>query len=367
MPPNVSSPEMRAESLRRVARNRAGFWLSLLLTALVIALTGVAFFLGYLDFLDGWIPSSFWPMTQTLVALSPALVWLVFFLVLVRDGTVRRTGALVLLLSGALYLVTISPLVSQVFQVNEWLRISWWSELVGRVLVIAPLEMFFIYVVVRYGVYPTQAFRTLVDGLLYGVAAGLGVASSISFLAAQAIGYVSFGQGVLQASEMALGYAALAALLGYFLAQARFRRTHVFYLAAGLMLTTFLHGLFFFALDFVRTQELLFTSLNGLALAGIFALLTFTFLFWRIRQDNQTFIHMAALIELQEEAQQPPSLLADVRQLVENNQLEPPPAPPPPLFPSQSKSSIVDEEGDELASLKKSWETLIAEQEAHHG
>jgi RsiW-degrading membrane proteinase PrsW (M82 family) len=362
MPPNVSSPEISAESLRRVARNRAGFWLSLLLAAVVIALAGVALYLGFLDLLDGLIPKQFWPFIQVLAALAPALAWLAFFIPGVRDGAMRRAALLLLLLSGALYLITVDPLLRQAFLVSEWLRVSWWSELLGRVLVVAPLEMLFVYVVVRYGVYPTLAFQHLVDGPIYGVAAGLGVASAINLQIANAPGFADLGQAILQSSEMALSYAALAALLGYFIGQARFRRTHVFYLAAGLLLTTLIHGLFFFALDFVRAQNLFLTSLNGLALAGLFALFTFAVIFWRIRRSHQAFIRMAALLEIQEEAQQPPSLLADVIQMVESKQLETPPAPPP----SRAKLKNSDDGDDELASLKKSWESLIAEQEAHH-
>jgi len=55
-------------------------------------------------------------------------------------------------------------------------------------------------------------------------------------------------------------------------------------------------------------------------------------------------------------------MLADVMQLVENNQIEVRPSPPPP--PPESITPGGD--ADEITSLHQSWEALIAEQEEPH-
>ena len=364
MPPNVSYSDIRAEDLRRAARNRLSFWASSLITAAFVILAGVAIFMGWLSILDSWIPPQFWPAIQFLLALTPAAIWLASFSIIERNGNgVRRAAFLLWLVTGALYFVTVNPLLTHIFQINEWLYVSWWSEWLGRLLIIAPLEMFLIYLVMRYGVYPTSAFQRLVDGPLYGVAAGLGIATAINLLTALSPGFTDLGQGVLQICELALGYAALGALLGYFMGQARFRRTNTFYLAAGLLLSVILHAAFFFALNFVRAQNLFLQSLDALIFAGVFAILVFMITYWLLHRSQRAFMHMAALVEIQEEANKPKSLLADVMHMVETDQLEVRSSPPPP--PTRSGNDHDNE--DELESLKRSWETLISEQEANRG
>ncbi len=362
MPPNVSYSDIRADDLRSVAQGRRSFWFSLLFLAAMVILVGVAVFMGWIAYLEPLIPSQFWPALQTVLALTPAVIWLVIFsLWEYKSDALRRTTFLLWLVTAALYLVTVSPLLVHVFQINEWLDLSWWSELAGRMLIIAPLEMFLIYLALRYGVYPSAVLQTRTDGPIFGVAAALGVATMVNLLTSRTPGFSSLGQGLLFVSETALGYAVLGAWLGYFLGQARFKRTNTFYLAAGFLLTIILHALFFFSLGFLNARNLFLPSLDGLILAGLFALLGFLLLYWRLRQGNKAFMHMAALVEIKNEASSPKSMLEDVMHLVENNQLEvrPSPPPPPPL-----NSYDPGDEIDELESLKQSWESLIAEQEA---
>jgi len=364
MPPNVSYSDIHADDLRNVAQSRHSFWFSLLVLISLAILAGIAVFVGWIAFLDTLIPPQFWPALQILLALTPAVIWLVVFsLWEYKRDALRRTAFLLWLVTAALYLVTVSPLTAHVFQITEWLDVSWWSELVGKFLIIAPLEMFLIYLVLRYGVYPGAAMKTSTDGPIFGVAAALGVATMVNLLASRTPGFSSLSHGILFVSETTLGYAALGAWLGYFLGQARFKRTNTFYLATGFFLIVILHALYFFSLGFLNARNLFLPSLDGLILAVLFALLCFLILCWRIRQDNKAFMHMAALVEIKNEASSPKSMLEDVMQLVENNQLEvrPSPPPPPPLGSYEAR-----DETDELESLKQNWESLIAEQEAEN-
>lgn len=362
MPPNVSYSDIRADDLRNVAQGHRSFWFSLFVLVSMAILAGIAVFMGWIAFLEPLIPSQFWPALQILLALTPAVIWLVFFsLWEYKRDALRRTAFLLWLVTAALYLVTVSPLATHVFRITEWIDVSWWSELVGRFLIIAPLEMFLIYLVLRYGIYPGAVMKTRTDGPIFGIAAALGVATMVNLLASRTPGFSNLSQGILFVSETALGYAALGSWLGYFLGQARFKRTNIFYLAAGFLLTVILHALFFFLLGFLNARNLFLPSLDGLILTGLFALLSFLLLYWRIRQGNRAFMHMAALVEIKNEVSSPKSMLEDVMHLVGNNQLEvrPSPPPPPPL-----NSYEAGDETDELESLKQSWESLIAEQEA---
>jgi len=361
MPPNVSNTNIRADDLRRIARGRRSFWLSTLVLVGLIALLGVASYIGWNTIAEGYVPSRFGQIAAYALAVIPALVWLIALALFEgRSTAVRRTAFLLWLVTGALYLVTVTPLLTYVFQITDWLYVTWWSELLGRMMIVGTLEVFLLYLVLRFGVYPGNTMQTLTDGPLFGVAAALGIATVVSIMAARPPAFSNLSMEALQAGELAMGYAALGMWLGYFLTIARFKRTSVFYLAAGVVVTIILHGLFFYLMAFADAQALFLFDLNGLVLATLFAIFTMAFVFWRLRQHGREFIHIAALVEIKEEQETPKSVLADVVQMVESNELEPQPVPPPPVPVEQ------DTVEDELDSLKQSWDSLIAEQEADH-
>jgi hypothetical protein len=361
MPPDVLNPNVRADDLRREARGRRSFWLATLVLVGLIALLGVASYMGWNRIAEGYVPPRFGEAAAYLLALVPGLLWLIAFAIFEgRNPAPRRNAFLLWLVTGALYFVTVVPLLSYVFQITDWLFVTWWSELLGRVLVIAPLEMFLLYLVLRIGVYPSDTMRTLADGPLYGVAAALGIATAVSLIAVRSQSYANLSLSALDIGENVMAYTALGLWLGYYLSIVRFKRTSVFYLAAGLVLTILLHGLFFFILAFVHAQTYFLFDLSGLILAGLFAVGSLVFIYWRLRKHSKEFIRMAAVVEVQTEQATPKSVLADVVQMVESEELEPQPVPPPPT-PS---GPAADE--DALESLKQSWESLIAEQEADH-
>jgi len=364
MPKNVTYSVIHGDDLRRVIRGRRSFWLSLLITTGLITLAGAASYLGWLSPVATAIPSRFWPGAQLALALTPAVLWLAIFAIGERQNdAVRRTAFLLWFVTAVLYLVIVAPLLTRVFQINEWLYTVWWSELTGKFLITAPLETSLIYLVLRYGVYPGDQLQSLLDGPLFGVATALGVATMVNLLAVRDPGFENLNQGILFVSETALGYAALGALLGYFLAQARFRRTTIFFLAAGMFLTIILHALFFFSLHFINAQNLFLNVLNGLIFADLFALLCFWIIYWRLRQDNKTFMHTAALVDRNAETLEPKSLLADVVNQVAANALAVRPSPLPPHL----KSPKAENGTNELDDLKHGWDALIAEQEADNG
>jgi len=360
MPPNVFPPTLRAEDLRRAARDRPAFWASLLVLAAFLALAGLNIYVGWPAFFQPYIPQSFWPATLILLALTPGVLWLAAFaLADDRADDARRMAFLVWLLTGALYPVTVLPLETHIFQISQWPEMTWWVQLAERALVSGPLEMFLVFLVLRYGVLPASSFRSMVDGPLHGTAAGLGLAGIVMILSALSSGVDDLSHALVLVMETAVGFAVLGAILGYFLGQFRFRRTNLFYLPVGMLLAILLDALFFSILDFIRPLALFMPPFDGLILAGAFALVTYLVIYFRIRKHNRAFMAMATKIEIKKEADQPRSLLADVMTMVETNQLAVHP-PPPESRPDEKQR---DEDIDELDSLKHSWDVLIAEQE----
>jgi uncharacterized membrane protein YqjE len=332
---------------------------------ILMTLLAAAGYLGWARIAEGYIPAQMGTLASSILALAPAFIWWLLAAFGVGENkSVRRVTFLLWLVTGALYVVLISPLISDLFQVSEWLHVTWWSDLLGRLLVIAPLEVFLIYLVLRLGVYPTEAMQTLTDGLFYGTAAALGIASAINLMEVWSPGFSSLSLQAFRVGEITLAYAAVGVWLGYFVACARFKRINVFYLAAGVLLTILLHGMFFFTLGVVDVQTLWPHPLAGIIVSGVFIALSLAVVYWRMRKCHKAFMRIAALVEIKAEQETPRSVLADVVQMVESHQLEPRPSPPPP--PSDSFTTPRHDTADELDSLKQSWEALIADQEERH-
>ncbi len=358
MSPDVSIHDIQPDDLRRIARNRRSFWAALALTAVIILGAGMVAGGGWW----GWSQA----LSETLVwalhvgaAVAPGLVWLGFFALLEReDEGGRRVAFLLWIITAALYLVTVQPLLARVFQLDAWLFMGWWADILADFLIVAPLEMLLVYLILRYGVYPGETMRRLVDGPLFGVASALGAAAIVSLIAVWPNALFT-PDDVLVAGERALGYAALGGWLGYALARNRFSRTPGYYLPGVFLLVVSLHALFYALVRGAHALAFAAPLYSGLVTAAILALLSFALLAWRVRKRNRAFLNMAARVEIAQERERPPSLLGDVLQMADARAFEGArtPPPPPPTSPTPPR------EEDELASLKRSWEALIAEQE----
>jgi RsiW-degrading membrane proteinase PrsW (M82 family) len=360
---NVSEPAVRSGDLRRVAQGRRSFWATLLIMAAMLGLLGTAAWMNWLDPLEAQIPQRFQLAARIALALAPALLSLILFALLTRkNDMVSRIVFLLWLVTGALYLVTVRPVANWLFPLESWMTALWWSNLLVHFLITATLEMFLVYLVLRFGVYPGGALQTVTDGPIYGAAAALGLATTLSLQPLLAGEISSISDFALWIGTLAMGYTAVGAMLGYFMAQARFKRMHLFYLVAGFLFSTLLHTLFFVLYQAISAQMAQLPGLGGLIFAFVFALMSFLFIYWRLWLSRKDFMRIAALVEIKEEAARPRSLLEDVIHLVETQQIDVRPSPPlPPVQPASTTAAV-----GEIADLENSWATLIQEQEASH-
>jgi len=364
MPPNVFSTHVRADALRRIAKNRRRFWVSIFLLILAAVLLSVAGYAGLLIKLEDYATGNARTFAAVLLALLPFFLWLALFSFDISENiSARQVNFLLGLVTGALYFVLFKFVILDLFQISEWMHQTWWSNLLGKLLIVAPIEVFLIYLALRFGIYPTNAMQHLVDGLAYGVAAALGVAAAINLMAIWMLTHVTFTSLALIVGGTTLAYAGVGVWIGYFMACARFKRINIFYLASGVLLVIILHALILFATETLVVPFKLPYPLGGIILAGLFVLASLDIIFWRLRKCRKEFMRIAALVEIKEEQETPRSVLADVVQMVESHQLEPRPSPPPPPEPL---GGDLEGDGDELDSLKKQWDALIAEQEENH-
>jgi protease PrsW len=209
-----------------------------------------------------------------LLAVVPALLWLTFFYLQDRlepepIGHVARQFLIGAALAGAFGL----PLLAQAFTVQDWLYRDTTTQIVGGLL-IATIETFVIYATVRYFIYDSPEFDERTDGVVYGTAAGLGLATASNLQFILANGGGALGAGEVYVAEVALAHAAFGGLLGYFFGRAKMEREPVWWLATGFGLTVILNLLFTLLRGQFETGSFGFgtqsqlPSLTGLMLAG---------------------------------------------------------------------------------------------------
>ncbi len=227
------------------------------------------------------------------LALVPALLWLIFFYQQDRLEPEPKGYVLGVFILGALLAQAAGiPLLEEVFDVHHWLPSSPWANLLGSILVIGFTQEFLKYAAVRYSIYPSTEFDGRVDGVVYGTAAGLGYATMLNVHYVVASGGVNLQAGVIRIVITTLAQASFAGLTGYFLGRARFEDEPIWWLPSGVALAAVLNGLFTYLRGELTTTGLGlagggFNPWPGLILAAIFAGATFGTLFYLIRRANQ--------------------------------------------------------------------------------
>jgi RsiW-degrading membrane proteinase PrsW (M82 family) len=248
----------------------------LLVTLLKPTLTGWALFL-----------------TGLVLAVIPALIWLVFFYQQDRLEPEPKGYVLSVFILGALLAQGVgTPLLEDVFQVSRWLPTGAWVNILGSILVVGVVQEFLKYAAVRYSIYPLAEFDERADGVIYGTAVGLGYATMLNINYVVASGGVNLQAGVIRIVVTALAQASFSGLSGYFLGRAKFEDEPAWWLPSGVALAAVLNGLFTYVRGEITTTALSlsgggFNPWPGLILAAAVAGVTFGALFYLIRRANK--------------------------------------------------------------------------------
>jgi len=286
----------------KVTQDRPGVWragLGHILGQVVFVLLVVALVTLLKPTLTGWALVA----AGIVLALIPAMIWLVFFYQQDRLEPEPKGYVLSVFILGALLAQAVGiPLLEDVFDVRRWLPISPWVNLLGSILVVGFTQEFLKYAAVRYSIYPATEFDERVDGIVYGTAAGLGYATMLNVHYVVASGGVNLQAGVIRIVVTALAQASFAGLTGYFLGRAKFEDEPVWWLPSGIALSAVLNGLFTTLRGELTTTGLSLTGGGfnpwpGLILATAVAGATFGALFYLIRRANRLTLATAETTE----------------------------------------------------------------------
>ena len=235
-------------------------------------------------------------LVSLVMAVVPALLWLAVFYRIDRAEPEPKRLVLGVYLMGLLLMAALyQPLFGVVFAVENWLRAYWWSHLVGSVLVTGMASMAIVYAAVRVAVFDNPEFDERLDGIIYAVAAGLGVATVHNFAYVFEHGGVDLDVGSIRIVVNALGYGGIAGVLGYFIGQARFEKTPLFYLPAGVVLSAALLGLYFFLVEQTSSTGLRAEFWRQLLLGLLLTLFVMGAVSWLVRRTNEETARVAQL------------------------------------------------------------------------
>lgn len=264
---------------------RQSVWISVLTTVVALAIyLVVAFFIP--------LPEQGLPLITlgVLLALIPAIIWLGFFYQ--RDHVEPEPKRLVarVFLFGALA-ATLAVPVTELFMQNSVVVLdSLVARFVVTTLSVSLIQEVLKVAMVRYVVLGTDEFDEQPDGIVYGLAAGLGFATVIN------IGFVLQSGGVLplqaaiQATNNALVQGALGAFTGYFVGRVKLDGERLEWLVTGLVIATLVNGLYHTVSDEVTSLGLSFQPGYALVVAVVLALGLGAVLFALFRRAH----HLAA-------------------------------------------------------------------------
>ncbi len=148
---------------------------------------------------------------------------------------------------GALVATAISiPLVDQVFDVGAWLFESPLVHLAGGILIVGIIQEGLVYLTVRLSVYGSREFDERTDGIIYGTAVGLGLATALNVAFVVESGGVDLGTGAIRIVLTSLAHGSFGGVIGYFLGRQKFEVRPIWWMPAGVALAATLNGVFFF-------------------------------------------------------------------------------------------------------------------------
>ena len=218
------------------------------------------------------------------LALVPAGLWLWFFYSQDRLEPEPRGYVAAVFLLAAILEDFLAERVFDVFELGQWLPASSAALVLGSILVKGIMFSLIVWAVIRFTVFPTREFDERMDGIVYGTAAGLGIATMLNLNYVLDSGGVLLGPGVINIIVTTLAQASFGGLIGYFLGEANFIDEPVWWMPLGIGLASVLNGAFLALSVLVKASGTGVNVILALVLAAVVAVLTFAGLMYLMRR-----------------------------------------------------------------------------------
>lgn len=253
---------------------RRSVWRSSLITLVVLAV-----YIG----ISALIPQPGAPtgllLLSLFLALIPALVWMVFFYQQDRDEPEPKQLVIRMFLFGSLAAV-LAVILERAF-ISQTLKLFQGIILSGilTLLTVSLMQETLKVMMVRYVVLGTNEFDRHPDGIVYGMASGLGFSTvlTIAFVA-QSGGVIPLA-GAIRAVDNAMIHGALGAVSGYYIGRIKIDGKKVPWLFEGLGLVTAVNAIYQVA-SREFSSRLVFNPWYGLIVAVVISILVILVLFY---------------------------------------------------------------------------------------
>ena len=161
-------------------KQRGAWWQSSIM-AIVALIVFVAVVVGLDAALKPDLTGTALILVGVLLAIIPAVLWLVFFYLQDRlEPEPKKEVAKIFIVGLALAGAIGIPLTYQVFHVQEWLYRGPVPLVLGSFFIVGAIEAFIVYAAVRFFIYDSPEFDERTDGIVYATAAGLGYATALN-------------------------------------------------------------------------------------------------------------------------------------------------------------------------------------------
>jgi RsiW-degrading membrane proteinase PrsW (M82 family) len=222
------------------------------------------------------------------LAIVPVLLWLGVFYLQDRLEPEPLTYVLGVLVLGALLAGTIGePLRRGFFELQRWQPENAAYSIVVHALIQGGIQALLVFLAVRFTVFLAGEFDERADGIVYGTAAGLGIATLLNFNYVLDHRGLQLDVGTSRIIVAALVQAALGGLIGYALGQVKFERHAPYYVAVFVAAAAVLNGVFAWLETAVTTQDLGYKAWEGVGVAAIYAVVILGLIFYLVRRDVQ--------------------------------------------------------------------------------
>lgn len=294
--PHLGSRLYCERHFTRVTQDRRGLWASTLF-GIVALLLFVGLVVAVVRFANPVVAGTALAVTGVVLALVPALIWLGVFYSMDRlEPEPKRFIVGIFVLGALLAQGAAIPLVRDLFEAPRWIGLhGTLVNLAGSILIVGFVQEYLKYAGIRFTVYNSPEFDERVDGIIYGMAIGLGFATMLNLEYVLSNGGVRLDVGVMRIAVAALAHASFSGISGYFLGRAKFEAMPSWWLPVGVTMAAVLNGIVSLVLRAVAVQGLDFTPTYALLLAAGVAGATFAGLFVLIRRINAATLAQAGV------------------------------------------------------------------------